>query len=105
MTTLAVDVMGGDHGPVVTLAAARRFLEQYPDAHLLLVGLPESQGSWSHPRAQWVPASEVVAMDDPVEVALRRKKDSSMRVAIELVRDGRAQVAVSRAMFLKPLMG
>jgi glycerol-3-phosphate acyltransferase PlsX len=95
MTTLAVDVMGGDHGPVVTLAAARRFLEQYPDAHLLLVGLPESQGSWSHPRAQWVPASEVVAMDDPVEVALRRKKDSSMRVAIELVRDARAQVAVS----------
>ena len=87
MTTLAVDVMGGDHGPVVTLAAARRFLEQYPDAHLLLVGLPES--------AQWVPASEVVAMDDPVEVALRRKKDSSMRVAIELVRDARAQVAVS----------
>jgi glycerol-3-phosphate acyltransferase PlsX len=42
-----------------------------------------------------VPASEVVAMDDPVEVALRRKKDSSMRVAIQQVKDGAAQAAVS----------
>ncbi len=95
MTTLAVDCMGGDHGPDVTLAACRRFLEHQPDAHLLLVGAPESLRVFSHPRATVVPASEVVAMDDSVEVALRRKKDSSMRVAIQQVKDGQAQAAVS----------
>ncbi len=95
MTTLAVDCMGGDHGPRVTLVACRRFLDTHPDAKLLLVGLPEALSSFSHPRAQVVAASEVVAMDDPIEVALRRKKDSSMRVAIEQVKTGAAQAAVS----------
>ena len=95
MTTLAVDCMGGDHGPRVTLVACRRFLDTHPDAKLLLVGLPEALSSFSHPRAQVVPASEVVAMDDPIEVALRRKKDSSMRVAIEQVKTGAAQAVVS----------
>jgi phosphate acyltransferase len=95
MTTLAVDCMGGDHGPRVTLGACRRFLQHHPDAQLLLVGAPESLGALSHPRARLVPASEVVAMHDSVEVALRRKKDSSMRVAIQLVKDEKAQAAVS----------
>ena len=95
MLTLAVDCMGGDHGPGVTLPACRQFLDQHPQAHLLLVGLPEALSSFSHPRARVVAASEVVSMDDAVEVALRRKKDSSMRVAIEQVRDGHAQAAVS----------
>ena len=95
MTTLAVDCMGGDHGPRVTLVACRRFLDTHPDAKLLLVGLPEALSSFSHPRAQVVAASEVVAMDDPIEVALRRKKDSSMRVAIEQVKTGAAQAVVS----------
>ena len=95
MTTLAVDCMGGDHGPRVTLVACRRFLDTHPDAKLLLVGLPEALSSFSHPRAQVVAASEVVAMDDPIEVALRRKKDSSMRVAIEQVKSGAAQALVS----------
>ncbi len=95
MTTLAVDCMGGDHGPRVTLVACRRFLDTHPDAKLLLVGLPDALSSFSHPRAQVVPASEVVAMDDPVEVALRRKKDSSMRVAIAQVKSGAAQAVVS----------
>jgi glycerol-3-phosphate acyltransferase PlsX len=95
MTTLAVDCMGGDHGPRVTLAACRRFLESHSDAHLLLVGVEENLRSFSHPRARIVPASEVVAMDDAVEVALRRKKDSSMRVAIQQVKEGHAQAAVS----------
>jgi glycerol-3-phosphate acyltransferase PlsX len=61
----------------------------------LLVGLPDALSSFSHPRAQVVAASEVVAMDDPIEVALRRKKDSSMRVAIEQVKSGAAQAVVS----------
>ena len=95
MTTLAVDCMGGDHGPRVTLVACRRFLDTHPDANLLLVGLPDALSSFSHPRAQVVAASEVVAMDDPIEVALRRKKDSSMRVAIEQVKSGAAQAVVS----------
>ena len=95
MTTLAVDCMGGDHGPRVTLVACRRFLDTHPDAKMLLVGLPDALSSFSHPRAQVVAASEVVAMDDPIEVALRRKKDSSMRVAIEQVKSGAAQAVVS----------
>ena len=87
--------MGGDHGPRVTLAACRQFLATHPEARLLLVGLPESLKEFSHDRATVVAASEVVTMDDPVEVALRRKKDSSMRVAIQQVKDGAAQAAVS----------
>lgn len=93
--TLSVDCMGGDHGPRVTLAACRRFLQGHPDAHLLLVGRPEALGSWSDPRVRIVEATEVVEMDDPVEVALRKKKNSSMRVAIEQVKNGEAQAAVS----------
>lgn len=95
MTTIAVDCMGGDHGPRVTLTACRNFLEHHPQAKLLLVGLPESLNTFKHPRAQIVAASEVVGMDDPIEVALRKKKDSSMRVAIQQVKDGAAQAAVS----------
>lgn len=95
MITLAVDCMGGDHGPRVTLAACRQFLDKHPDAHLLLVGRPDSLESFQHARATPVTASEVVSMDDPIEVALRRKKDSSMRVAIEQVKSGAAAAAVS----------
>jgi len=87
--------MGGDHGPQVTLPACRHFLEQHPEAQLLLVGAPDSLSSFQHPRASVLAASEVVTMDDSVEVALRRKKDSSMRVAIQQVKDGRADAAIS----------
>ena len=87
--------MGGDHGPKVTLAACRQFLDQQSDASLILVGLADQIGSFSHPRAALVIATEVVTMDDPLEIALRRKKDSSMRVAIEQVKEGKAQAAVS----------
>lgn len=95
MITIAVDCMGGDHGPAVTLPACRHFLDRHPDAELLLVGLPDSLAGLNHPRARVVPASEVVGMDDSIEVALRRKRDSSMRVAIQQVKDGAAQAAVS----------
>ena len=81
---LAVDCMGGDHGPSVTLPACRQFLERHPQARLRLVGTTdalEPARGWD--RCSRVEASEVVTMDDPVEVALRRKKDSSMRVAIQ----------------------
>ncbi|MBP9904267.1 MAG: phosphate acyltransferase PlsX [Rhodoferax sp.] len=95
MITISVDCMGGDHGPHVTLPACTAFLDQHPDAQLIVVGLPESLKGYAHARARLVPASEVVLMDDPLEVALRRKKDSSMRVAISQIKDGAAQAAVS----------
>ncbi len=95
MVKLAVDCMGGDHGPVVTLAACRQFLDKHPDAELLMVGQPAALAGFSHARATIVPASEVVGMDDPLEIALRKKKDSSMRVAINQVKNGDAQAAVS----------
>ncbi|HCX81634.1 MAG: phosphate acyltransferase [Curvibacter sp. RIFCSPHIGHO2_12_FULL_63_18] len=95
MITVAVDCMGGDHGPQVTLPACTQFLEQHADAALILVGLPDALQGFSHPRATRITVTEVVAMDDPLEVALRKKKDSSMRVAIQQVKDGAAQAAVS----------
>jgi glycerol-3-phosphate acyltransferase PlsX len=95
MITIAVDCMGGDHGPYVTLPACTHFLDQHPDVQLIMVGLPDCMKDYSHARAQVVLASEVVTMDDPLEVALRRKKDSSMRVAVTQVKDGAAQAAVS----------
>ena len=93
---LSIDCMGGDHGPSVTLPAAQAFLASHPDAELVLVGTAEALA----PAAQWarctcVVASEVVSMDDPVEVALRRKKDSSMRVAITQVKNAAAHACVS----------
>ena len=95
MFTLSVDAMGGDIGPNATLPACQAFLDAHPDAQLLLFGLPGAAGGWSHPRAIWHDTESAVAMDDPIEVALRRKKGSSMRLAIEAVRDGQAQAAVS----------
>jgi glycerol-3-phosphate acyltransferase PlsX len=88
--------MGGDHGPSVTLPACRAFLAAHPQAELLLVGRPEALAEAAQwPRCRVVAASEVVTMDDPVEVALRRKKDSSMRVAIQQLKsvDGAAPLA------------
>lgn len=94
--------MGGDHGPAVTIPAAVAFVNREPDAELFLVGLEDAIRSElkkhkaaDHPRLSIVNAAEVVTMDDSLEVALRRKKDSSMRVAINLVKEGRAQACVS----------
>ncbi|QNA89526.1 phosphate acyltransferase PlsX [Massilia sp. Dwa41.01b] len=99
---ISIDCMGGDHGPSVTIPAALSFLKQQPEAELILVGLEDTlraelkkHHAENNPRLSIKHASEVVAMDDPVEVALRRKKDSSMRVAVELVKDGSAAACVS----------
>ncbi len=93
--------MGGDHGPSVTLPACRSFLDKHPDATLLLVGRPEQiAAARDWPRCTLVPASEVVEMDDPVEVALRRKRDSSLRVALQLLKAGKdadGQAVAARA--------
>ena len=89
--------MGGDIGPLVTIPASLAFLEGHPDAALVVVGQPEALAAHpqffrlqAHPRCQIVAASEVVTMDDPIEIALRRKKNSSMRLAINQVKDGTA---------------
>ncbi|RZJ83955.1 MAG: phosphate acyltransferase PlsX [Massilia sp.] len=100
--TISIDCMGGDHGPSVTIPAAISFLKKQADVHLVLVGLEDvvraelkKHGADSHSRITVKNATEVVTMDDPLEIALRKKKDSSMRVAVELVKDGSANASVS----------
>jgi glycerol-3-phosphate acyltransferase PlsX len=100
--TVAVDAMGGDYGPEVTVPAALELLERDPGVSVILVGLPDRIEAVMRryravlsSRLQVHAATEVVAMDEPPAQALKRKKDSSMRVAIELVRDGRAACCVS----------
>ena len=95
--------MGGDHGPRVLVPAALKVLRAHPDLHLILVGKEEeltrilkSRGAaalsdrWSIQHA-----SEEVEMDELPSQALRTKKDSSMRVALNLVKEGEAQACVS----------
>jgi glycerol-3-phosphate acyltransferase PlsX len=100
--TVAVDAMGGDHGPEVTVPAALELLDRESDVSVILVGLPDRieavlrrHRAVRSSRLQVHAATEVVAMDEPPAQALKRKKDSSMRVAIELVRDGHAACCVS----------
>ncbi|HHJ14403.1 MAG TPA: phosphate acyltransferase PlsX [Gammaproteobacteria bacterium] len=99
---ISLDVMGGDHGPGVVLPAARRALEKRGDIELILVGDQdvigprlETAGLKEHPRIRLQHASQCVEMDELASHALRFKKDSSMRVAINLVKDGAAQACVS----------
>lgn len=94
--------MGGDHGHTVTVDAALLALHEHPGLQLILVGdeatLKAELAARKHavdPRLRIEHASEVVEMDEPPAKALRNKKDSSMRVAINLVKEGRAQAAVS----------
>ena len=100
--TIAIDCMGGDSGPSVTLPAAIHFLLGDERAKVILVGLPaEVEGAVAREkprfgdRLRFMAASEVVGMDDPLATALRVKKNSSMRVAVDLVKSGEAQAAVS----------
>ena len=94
--------MGGDHGPSVTIPATLDFLRRDRDCAAILVGLEDvlrpaiaSAVAEFGERLSIQPASEVVAMDEAVATALRSKKDSSMRVAIDLVKEGRADAALS----------
>lgn len=100
--TLAIDAMGGDHGTKVTVPAAIDYLKQYPDDTIVLVGIPEAieielrtLGVKTGPNLRIHPASEVVGMDEQPQSALRGKKDSSMRVGINLVKGGVALAFVS----------
>ena len=100
--TLAIDAMGGDHGITVTIPAAVEYLKQNPDDTVVLVGIPDaietglrSIGVQTGPHLRIHPASEVVGMDESPQSALRGKKDSSMRVSINLIKSGEALACVS----------
>jgi glycerol-3-phosphate acyltransferase PlsX len=100
--TVAVDCMGGDHGPHVTVPAALEFQREHPGVDIVLVGIREAleaelraQGAQPGTRLRVHDATQVVAMDEPPVQALRFKKDSSMRVAINLVKNGEANACVS----------
>lgn len=99
---IALDAMGGDHGPSVVVPAALQVLSETPHLHIVLVGDEEvlkaelaSRNSQTSAQLSIHHASQQVAMDEKPSVALRTKKDSSMRVAINLVKDGQAQACVS----------
>ena len=101
-TVIAIDCMSGDHGPSVTVAAALQALNHHARLKLILVGdqqviAEELSRLNTQPGARLVlrHASQVVAMDDLPSQALRGKKDSSMRVAIDLVKSGEAHACVS----------
>ncbi len=103
MTRIALDAMSGDRGYPVACAASVIALRRFPGLELILVGDPAvlepelARGALSNfaSRVRIQAASEVVAMDEEPTRALRNKKDSSMRVAINLVRDGEADACVS----------
>ncbi|MCE5180477.1 MAG: phosphate acyltransferase PlsX [Betaproteobacteria bacterium] len=100
--TVAIDAMGGDHGPHVTVPAALSYLNRDAEVNIVLVGLTaaieaelQALKASVSPRLRIHHASEVVTMDDPPALALRNKKDSSMRVAINLVKSGEANACIS----------
>jgi glycerol-3-phosphate acyltransferase PlsX len=100
--TLAIDAMGGDHGTTVTVPAAVEYLKQFPGDTIVLVGIAEAietelcaLGVKTGVHLRIHPASEVVGMDEQPQSALRGKKDSSMRVSINLVKSGEALACVS----------
>ena len=101
MLTLAVDAMGGDAGLAVTIPGALAFLKQQPTARLIMVGdeaqLQSALAAAHAPMARIdiQHATQVVAMDEAPQLALKNKNDSSMRVAINQVKEGKAQAAVS----------
>jgi len=100
--TISIDAMGGDYGPEVTIPAALDCLKNNPDLKLILVGdeavikqlLPQELADYQD-RLTIHHASQCVGMDESPSKALKNKKDSSMRVAINLVRDGHADACVS----------
>jgi len=100
--TVAIDCMGGDHGAHVTVPAAVDCLKRDPHTSIILVGNEEAIGAElrrvrfpSNARLRVRHATEVIAMDESPALALRNKRDSSMRVAIDLMKDGEALACVS----------
>jgi glycerol-3-phosphate acyltransferase PlsX len=102
VVTIAVDAMGGDHGPAVAVPATLQALAEIPDLKIVLVGQPARLDPLLAGRTQALgerlvvkEATQTVEMDERPQDALRKKKDSSMRVAVELVKSGEANACVS----------
>src|SRR6266446_1521633 len=111
MLKIAVDAMGGDYAPAsevegaieaardlgvgVILVGKSELIQAELDKHRRSRALSGSRRSWRSSSIEIVDAQEVITMNDPVAVAVRRKKNSSIRVAAKLVRDGHAQALVS----------
>ncbi len=100
--TLALDAMGGDNGPHVTVPAALQALLHYPNLNLILVGdsiaigqILKRHNAFESPRLQLLHAEQVVPMSERPSIALRTRRQSSMRLALDLVRDGHADACVS----------
>lgn len=100
--TIAIDAMGGDFGPSVTVPAALRSLKHHKNLHLILVGDEDTiksamneHNSSGHDRVTIIHSSQIIAMDESPATALRGKKDSSMRVALNAVKEGKAKACVS----------
>ena len=105
--TLALDVMGGDQGPLVTIPSAIMAIKTLPNLHLILCGDEtlittelarlniSAQNLAQHKQLSIFATTQTVAMDEKPAFALRSKKDSSMRKALDLVHDGKAQACVS----------
>jgi glycerol-3-phosphate acyltransferase PlsX len=99
---IALDAMGGDHGLSIVIPAAFMQLQKDPDLHIILVGEQSKIQKYFQEHHKKIPssltihhASEIVGMHESPAVALRTKKDSSMRIAIQLVKDGVADACVS----------
>jgi glycerol-3-phosphate acyltransferase PlsX len=100
--TISVDVMGGDHGVSITVPACLDLLHKYSDTKLILVGndlsIRQALRKVSldfKSRISIISATEVISSDDSIEIALRKKKDSSMRIAIEQVKEHKADAVIS----------
>jgi len=99
--TIAVDAMGGDFGPKITIPASLKFLKSHPDTNIILVGnkpliskLLKNKGKFLD-RLSILHTTEVVKMDESPQSALKNKKQSSMRLAINQVKEGQAKAVVS----------
>jgi glycerol-3-phosphate acyltransferase PlsX len=96
---VAVDALGGDHGPAEVVPGALAWARANPDTDLILVGDEGRVAPYLRdglpPQVTLVPASELVAMDEAAALAVRRKRDASINVAMRLVREGRADAVVT----------
>ena len=100
--TISLDIMGGDQGPCITIPSAVMAVKYSSNLHLILCGDEQiiieeltKLNHYPHPQLTLYPTTEVVEMDDKPSVAMRSKKDSSMRKALDLVKEGKAQACVS----------
>ena len=99
---ISVDAMGGDFGPSVTIPASLKILKKYENISIVLVGIADEitkilnkKKSLNHPRITIHNATQIVGMDELPQSALKNKKDSSMRVSINLVKEGVVDACVS----------